>query len=114
KNLAKQLQGSQLRGIHIPTVEQDMLKSLLRQRAEVSSQFRGIKTQIKSLLLYHGITVPEKYDNPNWTKDFIKWIADIKWEKPTGKLCLDSKLRLYEVIKSEYLQLANELRAYCR
>jgi transposase len=114
RNLAKQLQAEQLRGIHIPTAEQDQLKSLLRQRAEVTKQLRTIKTQIKALLLYHGIHVPEKYDNPNWSHEFLHWLSAIQWELPTGKLCMDSKLRMYQAIKTEYLELANQLRAYCR
>ena len=114
RNLAKQLHANQLRAIHIPTEDQDLLKSLVRQRAEVSKQFRSIKNHIKSLLLYHSIKIPEQFDNPNWSHDFIAWLQNIQWPLPTGKLCLDSKLRLYQAIKAEYLQLANELRAYCR
>ena len=114
RNLAKQLHAGQLKGIYIPTESQDLLKSLVRQRAESSKQLRSIKANIKSLLLYHGIEIPKEYDNPNWSIAFIKWIEQIKWTHVTGKICIDSKLRMREVIHKEYLQLANELRSYCR
>lgn len=114
RNLAKQLQADQLRGIYIPDQQQDLLKSLVRQRAEITRQFRSVKTSIKSLLLYHGIQVPEQFDNPNWSKDFIVWLNQIQWPLATGKICLDSKMRIFNIVKSEYLQLANEIRAYCR
>jgi transposase len=114
RNLAKQLAGGQLNGIYIPDEAQDLLKSLLRQRAETSKQLRAIKSNIKALLLYHGIEVPKDFDKPNWTKAFLQWLHEIKWAHPTGKICLESKLRMHDVIYQEYLQLANELRAYCR
>jgi transposase len=114
RNLSKQLHAGQLRGIYIPSEQQDLLKSLLRQRAEVSKQLRGIKSNIKSLLLYHGIEIPKEYDNPNWSKSFTEWLKNINWSQSTGTLCMASKLRMYEAIYAEYLQLANELRSYCR
>ncbi|CAN5214477.1 IS110 family transposase [soil metagenome] len=114
RNLAKQLHAGQLKGIYIPDEAQDLLKSLLRQRAETSKQLRAIKSNIKGLLLYHGIEIPKEFDNPNWTKPFLQWLQLISWPHPTGKICIDSKLRMREVIHKEYLQLANELRSYCR
>lgn len=93
---------------------QDELKCLLRQRAEVTRQLRSVKITIKSLLLYSGIKVPENYDNPNWSKDFLNWIGQLSWSEPTGKICMESKLRMYQYIHLEYLHLSNELRAYCR
>ena len=114
RNLAKQLHAGQLKGIYIPDEPQDLLKSLLRQRAETSRQLRCIKSSIKSLLLYHAIVIPIEHDNSSWTKAFLDWLAQIKWSYATGKLCLESKLRMYAVIHKEYLQLANELRSYCR
>ena len=104
----------ELKGIFVPDEGEDELKSLLRHRAAITRQLRTAKTHIKSFLLYQGIKIPEEHDNPNWTKAFIVWLKDIKWNALTGKLCLESKFRVYEFIYGEYLGLANELRAYCR
>ena len=114
RNLAKQLQSGHLRGIYIPDQKQDYLKSLVRQRAETTRQLRKIKCSIKALLLYHGIEIPKEFDNPNWSKAFIEWIENIPWQEPVGKLCMESKIRLLKVIYQEYLELANQLRSYCR
>ena len=114
RNLSKQLKAEQLNGIYVPGEDQDQLKSLLRQRVEITRQLRSIKGQIKSLLLYHGYLVPDQFDNANWSKDFISWLSAIKWTYEPGKSCMESKLRIYEVIHKEHLQLANLLRSYCR
>ena len=44
----------------------------------------------------------------------MQWLQDIKWAYATGSACMNSKLRILAVLKSEYLQTSNELRAWCR
>jgi len=114
RNLCKQLQQDQLQGIYIPSEQMEQLRSLLRQRNQVVKQMRKAKTHIKSLLLFHGIRVPEQYDNPNWSKDFIRWLNLLPWTHTTGAACLQSKLRILDLLNKEYQQTSNELRAYCR
>lgn len=114
RNLARQLQMGQLQGIYIPTESQDELKCLLRQRALITKQLRCAKGTIKALLLYQGISIPQEYDNPNWSKAFLNWLKAIEWKGTSGHLCMQSKLRMYEYIHREYLELSNALRAYCR
>jgi transposase len=114
RNLCKQLQKDELHGIYIPTEPEEQLRSLLRQRNQVVKQLRRAKSHIKGLLLFHGITIPEQYDNPSWSKDFITWITNIKWSHSTGTACIQSKLRILTLLNNEYLQTSNELRAYCR
>lgn len=114
RNLSRQLSLGELKAIRVPTDSEDELKSLLRHRAAITRQLRTAKTHIKSFLLYHGVKIPEEYDNSNWTRAFIGWLKDLRWYASTGKSCLDSKLRVYQFIYGEYLQLASELRAHCR
>lgn len=114
RNLAKQLQLGQLKAIYIPTESQEQLRSLLRQRDQLVKQFRKVKAHIKSLLLFHGIIIPTEFDNPNWSKNFLKWLFLLPWPNITGMQCLHSKLRVYNLLNKEILQTSNELRAYCR
>ena len=114
RNLAKQLQIGQLKPIYIPTETQEQLRSLLRQRNQLVKQVRRMKSQIKGLLLFHGISTPPEFDNPNWSKDFQRWLYQLPWTHVTGMQCLHSKLRVLQVLNQEVLQVSNELRAYCR
>jgi transposase len=114
RNLCKQLQKDQLHGIYIPTESEDHLKSLLRQRNQLVKQLRKAKSHIKAMLLYHGVSVPEEFDNPNWSKNFIQWLSDISWPYPTGTACMQSKLRVLTLLHNECLKASNELRSYCR
>jgi transposase len=114
--LCLHLRNNTLKPIHISTEQQDYLKSLIRHRNQVVKQLRTIKNQIKSLLLYHGIAIPELMDNPNWTKDFLLWIQRQSNQSNyiTFKFTIDNKLTLYQSIYSAYLTTANTIRLYCR
>jgi len=114
RNLSKQLQAGQLRAIHIPEESQDHLRSLVRHRNSIVRQLRQVKLQIKGMLLYLGIKIPVQYDNPNWSKEFQQWLKNIEWKNITATYSMHSKLRILEVLHTEYLNAANQLRSYCR
>lgn len=114
KNLSNQLKAGVLKGIYIPTEAQEQFMTLARHRTQVTKKLRQTKSHIKSMLLFHGIKIPEKFDNSSWTKDFIDWLEAIKFSTSCGDLALQGKIRMYKFIKSEYLQIANQMRDYCR
>ena len=114
KNLSNQLKAGVLKGIYIPTEEHEQFTTLARHRTQVTKKLRQTKSHIKSMLLFHGIKVPNHFDNSNWSKDFLVWLEQLKFSTSCGNLSLQGKIRMYKFIKSEYLQIANEMRAYCR
>ncbi len=114
KNLSNQLKLGSLKGIYIPTESHEQLTTLARHRAQLTKKLRQSKSHIKSMLLYHGIKIPTEFDNSNWSKDFVAWIEAQEFSTTCGLLALQGKLRVYKFIKSEYLEIANQMRSYCR
>jgi transposase len=114
KNLSNQLKAGILKGIYIPTEEHEQFMTLARHRTQITKKLRQTKSHIKSMLLFHGIKVPDQFDNSNWSKDFISWLEALKFSTSCGDLALQGKIRMYKFIKSEYLEIANQMRAYCR
>ncbi|MEZ7500842.1 IS110 family transposase, partial [Flavobacterium sp. Arc3] len=114
KNLSNQLKSGVLKGVFIPTEEHEQFTTLARHRTQVTKKLRQTKSHIKSMLLFHGIKVPDEFDNSNWTKAFIAWLEEIKFSTACGDLALQGKIRMFKFIKSEYLEIANQMRAYCR
>ena len=114
RHICGQLQKQELKPIYIPTEAQEQLCSLLRQRNQITKMLRKQKSVIKASLLYAGIAIPEQYDNPNWSHDFRDWLKTLPWPFATGQHSMHSKLRIYEVLYKEYLEVANQLRAWCR
>lgn len=114
RSMSQLLKQDMLQSIYIPTEQKEQLNMLLRQRNVVTKSLRRIKSQIKGLLLYLGIEIPEAYDNPNWSNAFKAWLKELPFTHITGRLTLDHKLGEFNLYYSQYLQIANELRKYCR
>jgi transposase len=114
RNLCKQLQMGNLNPIHVPQEEQEQFRSLLRCRMTIAKDLRSIKNQIKSALLFHGIKIPDQYDNSHWTNGFVDWIGKIEWSNVCGKSSMARKLETYQFIKKQYLDVGTELRAYSK
>lgn len=92
KNLSNQLKAGTLIGINIPTEAEDQFTSLARHRTQVTKKLRQTKSHIKSLLLFHGIEIPEEYDNSNWANGFIEWLENLKFSTTCGDLALQPLL----------------------
>lgn len=114
RNLSNQLKAGTLHGIYIPTETEDQFTSLSRHRSQVTRKLRQIKSHIKSFLLFHGVEVPEEYDNSHWTKEFVNWLEQLRFKSECGQKALEGKIRMYKFIKQEYLEIANQMRAYSR
>ena len=114
RNLCKQLQKNNLKAIYIPTEEQEQFRSLLRQRTNITKELRRVKSHIKGMLLFHGIKIPEQFDNVKWTVEFKEWLSKLNWTSSCGKESMESKLRTLNFFHSEYLNGGNLLRAHCR
>lgn len=112
--LSNQLKIGALKGIYIPSEEQEQLMSLARHRSQLTRKLRQAKSHIKSMLLFHGVKIPDEFDNSNWSVAFLSWLKEVKFSSSTGDYSLKAKIRMYEFVKQEYLETANELRAYCR
>jgi transposase len=114
RSMCQLLKQGMLQSIYIPTEQKEQLNMLLRQRNVVTKSLRRIKSQIKGLLLYSGIEIPIALDNPNWSKAFKQWLKDLAFTHITGGLTMQYKLGELELYYSHYLQIANDLRKYCR
>lgn len=114
RNIAKQLRAGSLKKIHIPEVSRECLRSLTRHRSACLKNLRRVKTQIKSLLLYYNIEIPEQYDNAHWSKDFKVWLTELEWNFSTIDSTLKSKISFLHFVDQQVRDVSTEMRAYCR
>jgi hypothetical protein len=77
--LSNQLKSGVLRGVLFPQKSMNNFTTLARHRTQVTKKLRQTKSHIKSMLLFHGIKVPDEFDNSNWTIAFIAWLEEIKF-----------------------------------
>jgi transposase len=113
-HLCSELSAGRLRGIYVPSHEQEQFRSLFRRRNDLVKSLRRIKCHIKSMLLYYGIALPAKYDTITWSKEMLRWLGQQHWSHAPATVAMHSRLAELEFLKTQYLNVSNELRAHAR
>jgi transposase len=114
RNICKQLKSNSLTSIKIPEEQRESFRSLFRERNNFVEGLRHVKLQIKSHLMYCGIVIPEEFDNPNWSKNFLAWIKSQQLPFETGTEKINFLMKRFEFMHQELLSISNHLRAYAR
>jgi transposase len=72
--LAKAHAAGDLKAIHVPPVDLEKQRSLIRYRKMVVSDLGRTKNRLKCFLKLYNIAIPDKYVKNNWSNNFIDWI----------------------------------------
>src|SRR5512136_1104317 len=95
RKLARGLRGGDLEGIYVPPREKLEDRSLIRTRLSMVRKQTRCKNQIKSMLLFYGVSIPEQREMGHWSRRFIRWIEEIRMARSSGDVAL--KLHLEEL-----------------
>lgn len=114
RGIAMALQCGQLRGIYIPTVQQESDRSLVRQRKKIWRDLVRCKNRIKGFLDYTGIQLPDRFANSNWSKNFLQWLKELSFEYSSNRTTLDYMIREAELLRKELLSISNDIRKLMR
>lgn len=106
--LAKRLRNGELTGIYVPPRERTEDRHLLRTRYAMMKKQTRCKNQIKGILAFYGIELPE--DCSHWSRSFMAWIEQLALARASGNTAL--KVHLAELLHLRTLltQLNREIR----
>ena len=110
RKIARALQAGLLRSIHVPTEATLGERQLFRYRKKLWADLVRVKNRIKDKLLFNGIRIPVEYDNSYWSKAFLKWLEEVKYESAHTRMTLDYLLEQYEMIYRHFLRVSIEVR----
>lgn len=96
RKLARTLRNGDLEGIYVPSRVKAEDRSLLRTRQSMVKKQTRCKNQIRSILCFYGIHIPEDMASSHWSKRFINWIDSIRMERASGDVAL--KVHLAELL----------------
>ena len=114
RKLAEALKNGSVKGIYVPTEEEDGLKNLQRKRDDYAQELGGKKSQIKHFLLRNGIEYETEFaQQSNWSTEFVKWLRDIDLPQSL-RLTLDGMLDDYDYLKRQKEKFTGYLRTYLR
>jgi transposase len=61
-----------------------------------------------------GVELPDKFSNSNWSKNFLTWLSEIKFEYNSSRTTLDYMIREAELLRKELLSISNDIRKLMR
>ncbi len=95
RKLSRSLRNGDLEGIHVPLREKLEDRSLIRTRLNMVRKQTRCKNQIKGMLFFYGVTIPEQQEMGHWSRRFIQWIENIRMKRASGDIAL--KIHLEEL-----------------
>lgn len=75
--LARALKEGVLTPIHVPSIEQEGDRDLVRVRDQFKKTLVQTKNRIKSLLCRHGIDIPSPFGRRCWSRQFVCWVEGV-------------------------------------
>jgi transposase len=110
RKLARELTGTSLKSIYIPTKEQEAIRALSRLRIQVIKRNTQIKNRIKQFLSTRGVTLPSRSEISHWSHRFIKWLENVKLSQKHDRYYLHSLLNDLEYERKQLLGLLRQIR----
>ncbi len=95
RKLNRSLRNGELEGIYVPPRWKLEDRSLIRTRLSMGRKQTRCKNQIKGMLFFYGVVIPEEREMGHWSRRFIQWIEGIRMERASGDIAL--KIHLEEL-----------------
>ena len=111
RKLARSLRNGDIDGIYVPSRPNAEDRSLLRTRHSMVRKQTRCKNQIKSILCFYGIHIPDEVANSHWSKRFIAWVESIRMERASGNTALKVHLAELTNIRQIIAELNRAIRA---
>ena len=110
RKIAKALRSGLLKGIHVPSVEQEGHRQLFRYRKRLWGDLVRIKNRIKDKLINQGEGIPDRFDNPYWSHGFLNWLEELELPSAGATCTLQHLLVQYRMIKRHFMDVSIDVR----
>lgn len=117
RKLARMLRNNELSAVHIPDVELEMNRSLLRQRFNLSKDLTRQKIRVRSLLLQYGIEIPDhlsKSQYRSWSKPYMEWLKNVPGAPFQLQQVINNYLETGQILKKQLLEVTRQIRDLSR
>lgn len=117
RKLAKVLRSGDAEMIHVPPVELESDRALVRLRFRLSKDTARTKIRVKSLLMQFGIPIPERFtagQTRSWSRNYMQWLAETDTPGESVRQTIDSYLRTGKSQREEMLLVNRQIRELCK
>ena len=112
RKLARSLKSGELTGIHVPRIDIQQDRGLLRTRKQLIGNQTRCRNRIKSLLDFYGIKLPEQFNQSgtHWSNRFMSWLDSVKLKEESGNASLTLLLQEAESLRLLLLKAQRAIR----
>ena len=107
RKLARLLQSGLLKKVYVLTEEDRIDRELVRTRRQVLEHRNDVARQIKSKLLFHGITSP--FSSKTWSQGYLRWLKGLTFEREVLRISFDVLIELYDYLTTELVKLRKRI-----
>jgi transposase len=110
RKLAHNLRSKQLTPLYVPARSAQEDRSLVRMRTQMVKKQTRCKNQIKALLSFYGIVIPDELASTHWSGRFIDWLESVDMQENSGKQALQALLTELRNLRQLIAQLTQQIR----
>jgi transposase len=108
--LAQNLRGGRLKPIYVPNPDNIEDRTLVRMRYLFVKKRTRCKNQIKALLYFHGLPIPDDMGDRYWSKRFIGWLDVLTTSRDSGTHALQVLLEEFKSLRKIISDLDLKIR----
>jgi len=97
----------ELTPIHVPRIEDEAMRDLVRSRQDSVKAGRVVKQQVKGFLLRHGIKFQGKGD---WKSSHLKWLTGITMPIPAQQIALQEYINAVKECADRVARLTTQIQ----
>jgi transposase len=109
KTIAQALATGMAKPIHVPSIEIEQDRSLIRYRGRLQRDITRIKNRISGLLFQFGIDLTEKYSK-SWSKNFVNWLLELDQIKGSARITLNHMIEQLQLLRGLLLKANRSVR----
>jgi transposase len=110
RKIAESLRNHKLSAIYVPSPEQLEDRTLVRLREKTIRKQTRSKNQIKGLLHFYGISLPEDICERYWSRRFLLWLKQLELTSTSGTFSLQMLLADLEHQRQTLCQITKQIR----
>ena len=112
--LARSLRNGELRPLFVPSRRALEDRTLVRTRRSLVAKQTRCKNQIKGLLMFYGITVPDDITERYWSRRYIAWLSQLRMQSPSGDHALQILLKELLQERTSILDVTRAIRTLAK
>ncbi len=112
RKIVRSLYNNELEAVHVPNMDIEGLRSLVRYRRTLVKEISRYKNRTKSFLYYNGVEIPVELakGSGHWSKHYSQWLQSLEFESEYSRQVLSQIMDTVEHLRKKLLEVNRNFR----